>query len=144
MEADNGVTTTTVGHLDFNIVNLGSAPQDLSKITLKYFYLAGTILTNPQVTCLSTSIGACSAVTPSYGAFTPSKPNADARFKLSFAGVTLPAGGALAIHVTFQNNPSATFDETKDYSYTAADKTFTDAPNITLYDNGTLIWGTQP
>jgi hypothetical protein len=125
-------------------VNLGTATEDLSKVTLKYFYLAGTILTNPQVTCVSTSIGACSAVTPSYGTFTPSKPDADARFKLSFSGISIPAGGALAIHVTFQNNPSATFDETKDYSYTAADTSFTDAPNITLYSNGTLIWGKEP
>jgi hypothetical protein len=37
-----------------------------------------------------------------------------------------------------------TFNELMHYSYAAADKTFTDAPNVTLYNAGTLIWGTQP
>ena len=34
--------------------------------------------------------------------------------------------------------------QTNDYSFNAADASFTANPDITVYDNGTLIYGTEP
>ena len=38
----------------------------------------------------------------------------------------------------------ATMMQTDDYSFNAADASFTANPDITVYDNGTLIYGTEP
>ena len=36
------------------------------------------------------------------------------------------------------------FNQANDYSFDAADTVFTDSKTVTLYQNGTLIWGTEP
>jgi hypothetical protein len=38
----------------------------------------------------------------------------------------------------------ATMTQTNDYSFNSADTSFTADPAITVYDNGTLIYGTEP
>ena len=38
----------------------------------------------------------------------------------------------------------ATMTQTNDYSFNAADTAFTANPDITVYDSGTLVYGTPP
>jgi hypothetical protein len=155
---ENGTTTTTTNaHLDFNIVNAGSAPQDMSEITLEYFYTAQGILTSPAVDCYQVSPTACpvpnlltsssSPLLAIFRPYTPATATADSYMLLAFSGITIPAGGSLLVRVGLHNMTSTStsnFDLTKDYSFTAADTALTDAPNIPLYYNGILLWGTPP
>ncbi len=36
------------------------------------------------------------------------------------------------------------FNQANDYSFNPADTSFTDSTTVTLYLNGTLVWGTEP
>jgi hypothetical protein len=154
---ENGTnTTTTNAHLDFNIVNMGSAPQDMSEITLEYFYTAQGILTTPMVDCYQVSLAMCpvpqttsssSPLLAIFRPYTPATATADSYLLLAFTGITIPAGGSLLVRVGLHNTTSTStslFDLTKDYSFTAADTALTDAPDIPLYYNGILLWGAPP
>jgi hypothetical protein len=143
-EDGTSYTMTSTGHLDLNIVNQTSSAQDLTKLEPKFYFLSEGVLTNPAMQCVSFSGGGCSLVSASFIPFTPTKATADSVMKIGFSGGSIPAGGSVELRVTITNIPSATFDETKFYSYTAADTTYSDAPNITLYTSTTLLWGTHP
>jgi hypothetical protein len=152
---ENGTnTTTTNAHLDFTIVNSGTTAQDMTEITLAFYYLAQGALPSPMVDCYQVMPGACpspqttSSSSPIAVLFRPHSPatsSADSYALFLFDGVTIPAGGSLVVRVGLHNmGGSVMFDLTKDYSFTAADAAYVDAPNIPLYYNGILIWGTEP
>jgi hypothetical protein len=143
-EDGTSYTMTSTGHLDLDILNETSAAQDLTKLELKFYFLSEGVLTSPVMQCSSFSGGGCSMVSASFIPFVPTRPTADSVMKVGFSGGSIPAGGSVELHVSLANIPSATFDETKFYSYTAADTTYTDAPNITLYTGTTLLWGAHP
>jgi hypothetical protein len=138
---------TSAGHLDFNIVNGTSTTKDLTRLELKFYFLSESVLTSPVMQCSSFSAGGCSMVSASFVSVTPPRPTADSAMKVVFSGGSIPAGGSAEVRVILSNMPSATFDETRFYSYAAADTTYTDAPNIAVYSGasfGTLLWGTPP
>jgi hypothetical protein len=151
-------TTTNAGHPFLRIVNTGSSPQDLSAITLKFFYTSQSVLPTPEVDSYYASLNSngitltspfTSSSTPvavTFGAFTPATSMADSYFQLSFSGISVNGGGgALELHIGLRNNPyGSMFDETKFYSFTAADTSFTTTSKVTLYSAGMLIWGTEP
>jgi hypothetical protein len=143
-EDGTNYTMTSTGHLDFNIVNDTNSAQDLTKLVIKFYFLSEGTLTNPSMQCSSFSAGGCFMVSGSFIAFTPTRPNADSVLKIAFSSGSIPAAGSVEVRVTLSNIPSASFDETKFFSYTAADTSYTDAPNITLYAGPTLLWGTHP
>jgi hypothetical protein len=143
-EDGTSYTMTTTGHLDFLIINDTNTAQDLTKLELKFYYLNEGVLTSPAMQCSSFSGGGCSVVSASFIPFTPTRPTADSVMKLAFSSGSIPSGGSVEVRLTISNLPSATFDETKFFSYTAADTSYTDAPNITLYTSTTLLWGTHP
>ncbi len=41
-------------------------------------------------------------------------------------------------------NGFPTFDQTNDYSFDPTKTTFAPSTTVTLYQNGTLVWGTEP
>jgi hypothetical protein len=157
---DNSNTTNNAGHPFMRIVNTGTSAQDLGAITLKYFYTSQNVLPTPEVdnyyaslngsgiTVPSTLSSSTTPVAVTFGAFSPATSTADSYFKLSFsAGTSVQPGQALELHLGLRNNPyGSNFDETKDYSFTAADMppSFTTTDKITLYSAGMLIWGTEP
>ncbi len=138
-------TMATLAHLDFNIVNCGSAAQNLTAVVVDFYFLTGTALTSPTMSCYSfTGTGGCTVVSGAFAPFTP-KPGADEVMKISFTSGTIAAGGSVDLHTHLFNSTSAgTFDETTFYSYTAADTSYSDSTKITLYVNGALVWGTVP
>ncbi|MCX7681753.1 MAG: cellulose binding domain-containing protein [Anaerolineae bacterium] len=48
------------------------------------------------------------------------------------------------IQVRIQTVDTATFNETNDYSYDVSKTTYADWDRVTLYYNGTLVWGVEP
>lgn len=145
----NGETLTAANnaHLDFKIVNNGTNAQSTSPLELRYWYLNQGVLTNPTVDCYYVSLGSCpSAFSAGYNAYTPHTNSADTYMQLSFTALSIPAGGTFEIHLGLHNvnYSGGTWDETKNYSFTAADTSFGVATNVGLYQSGTLIWGMLP
>jgi len=78
---------------------------------------------------------------------TPARTGADHYLEIAFtaAAGTLAAGTSSGLVQTafhFDNFPA--FDYTNDYSFNPATATLVDWSKVTLYDNGALVWGTEP
>jgi hypothetical protein len=69
---------------------------------------------------------------------------ADAYLQLGFSSGTLAAGGSTGgIMVGVNKTDWSFFNEAGDYSYgTGTD--YAGSTKVTVYQNGTLIWGTEP
>ena len=158
--AENGTGITNIKP-HFNIVNRGKKLVPLAQLTLRYWYTAdgptsGTYqelqLDYAEVTRLT---GGGTKVKMSVAAVTPPQPNADTYIEIGFTGTDSIGPGKVdvdknALLATKQIEVAAhwpgyttKYDQSNDYSY-AAKTAFVDWPKVTLYQNGVLIWGTEP
>jgi regulation of enolase protein 1 (concanavalin A-like superfamily) len=123
------------------LVNTGASSVDLGTITVRYWFTkeagASTFATN----CYYATIGNTN-VTTSVIAVTP-RTGADSYLLVSFPSSTLAAGASSEAQFGFNKTDWSNFDETDDYSY-GTDTSYTDSTKVTVYQNGTLIWGTEP
>lgn len=79
-------------------------------------------------------------------AVSPARPKADMYVEVGFkstAGTLAASGTTYDIQLRIHKGDWSNFDETNDYSYTT-DSAFVDAPKVTVYYNGALVWGTEP
>jgi hypothetical protein len=114
---------------------------------VRYWYTIDTVA--PQsFACDSAFVGSagCGNITGAFASVSPPRAGADSVFEIGF----LPAAGMLAaggqtqlITLRFSKSDFSNYDETNDYSYESW-STLMDAPHITVYNNGTLIWGIEP
>jgi Cellulose binding domain len=126
------------------IFNMSATPVPLSELTIKYWY---TIDTNVAQTASVdfAAIGAAN-VTTAFASVSPAKTGADSVFIVGFmpaAGSVAANGNSNQIQVRFSKNDFSAYNENNDYSYIST-LTFVDAPHVTLYRNGTIVWGTEP
>jgi hypothetical protein len=79
-------------------------------------------------------------------AISPATTNADHYLELSFTGGTIPAGGDTGeIQVRFHDsNYQGMFTQTNDYSFGATATQYADWNRVTVYREGTLVWGVEP
>lgn len=72
--------------------------------------------------------------------------NADHYMEITFTGglMIAPGGSTGEIQTRYNKSDYANYDETNDYSFDPTKTTFTTWDRVTLYDNGTLIWGVEP
>jgi hypothetical protein len=117
----------------------------LSGLTVRYWFTEDG--TQPLVWACDYAPVGCGNITGTFGTVSPAVTGADHYLQLSFA----PAAGSLApgassggIQNRIYQASYATMTQTNDYSFNAADTAFTANPDITVYDNGTLIYGTPP
>ncbi|MGC4066616.1 MAG: cellulose binding domain-containing protein [Polyangiaceae bacterium] len=121
--------------------NTGTAPVDLSKVTLRY-YLTVDSMTNP--TYDSYYVSNNSSVTAAFVAV--SFPTADHYLRLTFGAGTLAGSstGSNGVHID-GNLHDANWNlkpvGANDYSYSSA-AGYND--KITVYYDGTLVWGVEP
>lgn len=128
------------------IVNNGSAAVDLSTLTIRYFYTKdGSPATDQSFDCDYAQIG-CTAISATFGAWTGT--NADEYLEISFqagAGTLGPGAGTGPIQARFHPTDYAiTFNQSNDYSFDPTKTTFGMSTNVTLYQSGALVWGTEP
>jgi mannan endo-1,4-beta-mannosidase len=88
------------------------------------------------------------SVTYAFNAVSPAAPTADVyvAFDLSSSHSTLAPGESAVFAWQLQGPNPATdvYDQTKDYSFSASTTTLTHWDHVTLYQGGTLVWGTPP
>nr|WP_243735251.1 glycoside hydrolase family 48 protein [Paenibacillus turpanensis] len=71
----------------------------------------------------------------------------DSYVELSFkeAAGSIPAGGESGdIQLRMSKTDWSNLDESNDYSFDATKTSYADFDKVTIYQNGTLVWGTQP
>ena len=90
----------------------------------------------------------CANITGTYATVSPAVTGADHYLQLSLrqrgAGSLAPGASTGGIQNELFQSSYATMTQTNDYSFNAADTSFAANPDITVYDNGTLIYGTEP
>ena len=141
----------TVQGLEFGVrvANASAAPIALNTITLRYWYTVdGTGTQQPN--CIGAALG-CPAVSRAVTVVTPARPMADAYVQIGFVAAMLDGGTMLApntetgeIRISIAKTNAVSFNQANDYSFRSTGANYFDAPNITAYVGGTLVWGTEP
>ncbi|MCZ8518541.1 MULTISPECIES: cellulase family glycosylhydrolase [Paenibacillus] len=133
--SDNGIKP------HFNIRNTGSAPVDLKGLKLRYYFTKdGSASLNFNVDWAQ--IGS-SQVQGAFGS--ASAAGADTYLEVSFTGGSIPAGGQTGdIQIRINKGDWSSFNEAGDYSYDPSKTSYADWNQVTLYRDGTRVWGTEP
>jgi len=144
---ETSVTTATTQSFQpmLNLVNNGTSAVPLSSVTVRYWFTsdggASTFATN----CWYALVG-CANVTQSVVAV-PAVTGADHYVQVGFtaAAGSLAAGASSGqIQSAVNKSDWSNFTQTNDYSFNAADTAWTANTDVTVYVNGTLVWGTEP
>jgi endoglucanase len=136
---DNMISAT------FNIKNTGTAPVNVSGLKLRY-YLTKEGSAGLNFYCDYAQLGS-SSVNGSFVTITPAKTGADTYLEISFSSTagTIAAGGQSGdIQVRVAKTDWTNFNEADDYSFDGTKTAFVDWSKVTLYQGGSLVWGTEP
>jgi hypothetical protein len=131
-----------------NLINDSGADVPLSELLVRYWYTLDSVA--PQAfTCDAAIFGTsgCANVTGSFAAVSPPRAGADTVLEIAFlpaAGLLVAGGQTQGIVLRAGKTDFSIYNEPGDYSYDASFSSYTDAPRITVYRNGTLIWGVEP
>jgi cellulose 1,4-beta-cellobiosidase len=131
----------------FKIFNGGSSPVSLQSLTIRYWYTIDTPVDAESSQCDFAQLG-CNNVVLSNVTLSPVRTGSDRYFQVGF-GAT--AGNLAAntdtgeIQIWFHKNSWGNYTEgSNDYSYDATKTTYMDWNRVTLYQNGTRVWGIEP
>jgi CSLREA domain-containing protein len=129
----------------FRIVNLGSNPVPLSELRLRYYFTRDSA--RPLTfTCVVAQVG-CGSLSATFVTVNPIQPGADAYLEVSFtaaAGSIEPGGSSGPVQIQVGKSDASLFNQSNDYSFDGSQAAFVDAPHVTLYRNGVLVWGVEP
>jgi hypothetical protein len=129
----------------FKIANTGSSAVALSTLKVRYFFTADGSTT--QVWACDFASVSCGNVAGTFYPWTGGGPGADHYLEVTFssvAGSVSPGSDSGVIQVHFHDTNSTNFTQTNDYSFDPSKTSFTNWTHMTLYQNGTLVWGTEP
>jgi hypothetical protein len=144
-ETSNTAASASTISNQIELVNNGTSPVPLSALTVRYWFTedgTGTL----QYACDYAPAG-CANTTGTFGAVNPAVTGADHYLQLSFgsaAGSLAPGASTGGVQNRVYQSDFASMTQANDYSFNAADSGFTANPGITVYYNGTLIYGTEP
>jgi len=129
------------------LLNTGTSAVTLSQVKIRYWYTRENTTLAQVMACDWAQIG-CSSLTSSFTFLNPTRPNANTYLELGFSSGTLAAGAQTGpIQLRLNNSNWSNYTESNDYSYStggAPPTNFIDWTRITIYVNGSLVWGTEP
>jgi hypothetical protein len=130
----------------FQIVNNGVTAQDLTEVTLRYWFTADTS-TSQVLACDYTALaGGCASVTGTFVTMATPTATADHYMEMSFSSGSIPGEGGTTgpIQTRIHDIAYVNMTQSNDYSFNPADTAYTPSMQITLYRAGMLVWGTEP
>lgn len=141
--APNETNQITLG---LQLENTDAEPLNLATVTMRYWFTNDYGSGNLDSRCNFVPPPLdCSKVNRSVGVVDPARVGGDRYLQLAFASGTLAGGGktgAIQVQV-FRSSGSGPFNQSDDYSHTTRGS-LGDAPNVTVYVSGKLVWGTEP
>jgi hypothetical protein len=125
------------------VVNTTTSSVSLSELKLRYWYTVDG--DKPQnYWCDYATLG-CANITARFIKMTAPVTGADYYLEVGFTGGTLAPGASTGeIQNRFSKSDWTNYNESGDYSFDATKTAFADWSRVTLYRNGTLVWGTEP
>ena len=128
----------------FRIGNGGTASVPLSSLAIRYYFTSDGS-TNLGFNCDYAALG-CGNLSGTFG--TVSGANADHYVEVTFgagAGSLGPGASSGEIQTRFHDaGYQVTFTQGNDYSFDPTKTAFVDWDKVTLYQDGTLVWGVEP
>jgi hypothetical protein len=127
----------------FDVYNNGTSEQSLTEITVRYWFTSEGS-NNLTYDCDYAQVG-CANTTGSF-VTVAGKATADHYFQLSFSGGSIPAAGHSGEIQTRLHDTgyAVTFTQTNDYSFDGSKTAYAEWDHVTVYRNGTLVYGVEP
>ncbi|WP_329125170.1 glycoside hydrolase family 6 protein [Streptomyces sp. NBC_01465] len=125
------------------LVNTGTGAVALSSVKIRYWF-SGEAGSSTYSTNCDYAVMGCGALSQSVGTSGSSTTGADRYLEVAFSSGSLAAGASSGeMQLRFNKSDWSNFSEADDYSR-GTGTSFSDAPKIGVYVNGTLVWGTAP
>jgi hypothetical protein len=126
----------------FEVQNTSAAIVPLSELKVRYWFTQETG-DAPIFHCQGTL---CTFATNTFVTVSPARANADHYFEIGFTGSSSLAPGEVSSFLSITIDRVSNFNEANDYSHDASKAwpTFSEWTHVTMYRNGTLVWGTEP
>ena len=134
----------------------GMAALPLTELTVRYWYTIDAGSTSQTANCdyATRDCAVLNYTAASFVTVNPAKLNADRYFEFGFKSGTLASGGNVGdgltgpsttgeIQLRLNKNDFTNYTQTNDHSYNGA-AGYTATTKVTVYRNGTLIYGTEP
>jgi len=149
MCADTNAKTLSP-HPQFKLINLTATPVNLSALTIRYWFTADgaqTFAGAIDFAANSANVQIQSGMTATF--VSVSRTGADHYMQLAFgsnAGTLTNVAGAFVQSRFNSTNPDfgVNFTQTGDYSFDPTKTALADWTQVTMYQNGVLIWGIEP
>jgi hypothetical protein len=140
----NTSTTSSTMSPQLEIFNNGASPQDLTVLTMRYYYTAQG--STSQTFACDYFPGGCGSVEATFVAMPTPTATADHYMQIAFTSGSIPSGTSTGgLQTRFYDSTFAvTFNQTMDYSFNASDTAFTPWDHVTLYLSGSLVYGVEP
>jgi subtilisin family serine protease len=143
----NAATAANSGAISphLNLFNTGTTSIVLKDVTLRYWFTADGAVTN-NYWCDYASLG-CTRITYRFVTLAASRTGADTFLEIGFtsdAGSLAAGTNTGTIQNRFSKSDWGLYTQTGDYSFDPSKTQFADWSKVTVYLNGTLVWGVEP
>ncbi|MDL4818490.1 cellulose binding domain-containing protein [Actinomadura opuntiae] len=142
-----GQTSGSAGEIEpwLEIVNTSTAPIPLSAIKVRYYFTADAPV--PYTFACAWARPGCANLSASVAAISNPASTADHYLQIGFAagaGTLAPGADTGDLQLRLYRSDWQNVDQSNDYSFNGADTAYTANDHVTAYDDGALVWGTDP
>jgi hypothetical protein len=131
-------TSTTSGRFGIDVVNTSTSSVALSDLVVRYWYTREGPIGWESITCDWAASIQTTAITANFY-------NIYHYMDIHLGTGTIAAGGDTGeVQLRWSYGDYSAMDQSNDYSFDPTITTMSDCMKITLYRNGTLVWGTEP